>query len=305
MTMGTDHLATFVCMDTLVTIEVVNPASAADAALAVDRALHWFEEVESRCSRFDSASELRRLCATVSDEVAVSPLLFRAVEFALAVARETNGAFDPAVGSQMVRKGFNRDYRTGERRPATTIPGARSSYRDVVVDAVLSSVRLLQPLTLDLGAVAKGLAIDLATRELRQFPDFAINAGGDLYLAGKNARGDPWEVGIRHPRDPGALVETVRVSGLAVCTSGDYERVGADPRIHHILDAASGQNADAAISATAIAPSAMLADALATAAFVLGPQRGVALLARHRIEGMVISPDLEQSETEGFGRYRA
>ncbi len=63
------------------------------------------------------------------------------------------------------------------------------------------AITLLRPLILDLGAVAKGLAIDMAARELRSFPSFAINAGGDLYLGGFNPQGSPWSIGIRHPRE--------------------------------------------------------------------------------------------------------
>ena len=82
---------------------------------------------------------------------------------------------------------------------------------------------LHRPLLLDLGAVAKGLAIDMAARELQPFENFAIDAGGDLYFGGCNAAGEPWSVGIRHPRGDG-LLDTLRVSDAAVCTSGDYER---------------------------------------------------------------------------------
>ena len=76
-------------------------------------------------------------------------------------------------------------------------------------------------MTLDLGAVAKGLAIDAAARELQPFGDFAIDAGGDLYLGGRNPDGAPWSVGIRHPRLDGRLIDSLRVSNKAVCTSGD------------------------------------------------------------------------------------
>ena len=109
------------------------------------------------------------------------------------------------------------------------------------LDPHRKTITLLRPLLLDLGAVAKGLAIDMAARELRPFAHFAINAGGDVYVGGRNAQGAPWSVGIRHPRVPGALFDTLRVSDCAVCTSGDYERrcpaeIDAAAGGHHILD---------------------------------------------------------------------
>ena len=149
------------------------------------------------------------------------------------------------------------------------------------------TITLLRPLTLDLGAVAKGLAVDTAARELEPFKDFAIDAGGDLYLGGLNAQGEPWSVGIRHPRHEGELIARLRVSNQAVCTSGDYERLTpgattAHRNEHHILDPRTGASPRGVASATVVASGAMLADALATAAFVLGPEDGIELLNRAR-----------------------
>ena len=137
---------------------------------------------------------------TVGVAVPASAILYEAVQFALAVAEESGGAFDPTVGSAMETRGFNREYRSG--RPVRTAPARSSSatYRDVRLDPQRKTITLLRPLLLDLGAVAKGLAIDMAAHELRPFENFAINAGGDLYIGGHNPRGGPWSVGIRHPR---------------------------------------------------------------------------------------------------------
>jgi hypothetical protein len=82
----------------------------------------------------------------------------------------------------------------------------------VTLDPEQKTITLIRPLLLDLGAVAKGLAIDLAARELADFRNYAIDAGGDLFMAGHNAAGQPWSVGIRHPRRDGEIIERVRVS---------------------------------------------------------------------------------------------
>src|SRR5207249_377034 len=136
-------------------------------------------------------------------------------------------------------------------------------------------------------AVAKGLAVDMAAHELREFENFAVDAGGDLYLGDRNVEGDLWSVGIRHPRNANDMIETIRVSDIAVCTSGDYEQPGPETGAgHHILDPRSGASAHAATSVTVVAPSAMVADALGTAAFVLGPVDGLQLLERHGVDGL-------------------
>ncbi len=291
-------------MDTLVTIEVVDLVPAETREAAVGRAYGWFREVEQRCSRFDPESELSQLSATVGTAVEVSPLLLRVLEFALAVARESGGAFDPTVGAAMERKGFDEHYGTGARvRSRGTDTGA--THRDVVLDPVRRTVALLRPAVLDLGAVAKGFAIDLAAEELRGFENYAINAGGDIFARGKNADGGPWRIGIRHPREPETLIETLEITGGAVCTSGDYERPAPGGGAgHHILRPGSGESAAGVASVTVVAPAAMLADGLATAAFVLGPVEGIGLLKRQGVDGLIITPGLERFETPGFGRYR-
>lgn len=318
-------------MGTLMTVEVVGHSGAPERSglssveMAVERAFDWFREIEDCCSRFDPRSELSRLSETVGVDLPVSPILYQGVQFALAIAAETGGAFDPTVGATMESRGFNRNYVTGEivRSASARRRNGSASYRDVRLDPERKTITLLRPLLLDLGAVAKGLAIDMAAHELRPFANFAINAGGDIYVAGHNAHGASWSVGIRHPRIPGALIDCLHVSDCAVCTSGDYERrcpeandkiaeedivatftgvSEAEPSCaelgsHHILDPRIGRSPRATASATVVAPTAMLADALATAAFVLGPADGIALLERLNVNGLIISSALDRHAT--------
>ena len=284
-----------VAMGTFVTIDA--PAGS-DAA--VERAFSWFQEIEERCSRFNPNSELVQLARHAGEAVPVSPMLFEAVRFALAVAEETDGAFDPTVGGAMEARGFDREHRT-RRRVALAPQGDAVTYRDVELDTTRHTITLLRPLMLDLGAVAKGLAIDMAARELESCPWFAIDAGGDLFVGGSQPR----TIGIRHPRATDRLLATIRIVRGAVCTSGDYERRTASG--HHILDPRQGADTGqgvrtnrASCSATVVAPNAMLADALATAAFVFGGADGIRLLERHGVEGLIVSADGDRYVTARF-----
>ena len=291
-------------MGTVVTIDVHGDV----ADELVERAFGWFHHVEALCSRFEAGSELMRLSAQRNVPVAVGPLVFEALRLALRVAEASGGAFDPTIGAEMMRRGFDREHRTGRRVVAAhaEAPGDEATdpppdFHDVVLDEEHRTVTLRRPLVLDLGAVAKGLAVDLAARELESAGNFAINAGGDLFVAGLNRDGQPWTIGIRHPRKPGALITSVRVSNRAVCTSGDYERPApGGPPGHHIVDPRHAASATAAVSATVIAPTAMTADALATAAFVLGPDAGLSFLRRMEVEGLIVGPDLVCHATPGF-----
>jgi thiamine biosynthesis lipoprotein len=294
----TGRVRTEAVMGTLVTIHVVRPGPEVDAA--IDRAFGWFHEIEARCTRFSPQSELMQLTAQAGVPVPASAILYEAVRFALMVAEESGGAFDPTVGHRMEARGFNREHRTGEIIRTGIVPDEDITYRDVQLDPDRRTITLLRPLTLDLGAVAKGLAVDTAARELEPFRDFAIDAGGDLYLGGANPRGAPWSVGIRHPRPDhegdNELIDRLRISNQAVCTSGDYERRT------HILDPRTKTPSDRVASATVVASGAMLADALATAAFVLGPEDGIQLLIRLGVEGLIVTPGLERFETRGLCR---
>lgn len=284
-------------MDTLVTIYVAVPPQQAPAWHdRVGRAFRWFDEVEARCSRFEPTSEVAGLTRQVGRPVRVSALLFEATRLALAFAEMTGGAFDPTVGHRLEASGFDRSYRTGKRWRSGVPVDARPTHRDVVVDPAGRTVTLLRPLMLDLGGLAKGLAVDLAVRELADAPGALVNAGGDVYAHRTDQGGRAWRIGVADPARPGGVLGTLEIADAAVATSGAYGR-GA-----HIVDprprAPSGGQA---ATVTVVSPQAVVADVLSTAATVLGVTAGRALLEGvDDAEGLLISRAGEFSTTPGF-----
>jgi thiamine biosynthesis lipoprotein len=120
--------------------------------------------------------------------------------------------------------------------------------------------------------------------------DFIVQAGGDLYAAGSKS-GTPWGVGIQDPRaSHGEVFAQAPISDHAFSTAGDYERgfVLDGRRYHHIIDPATGYPATASRSVTIFAPTALLADALDDAIFIIGPERGLKLAAEFADVGVVI-----------------
>jgi thiamine biosynthesis lipoprotein len=278
-------------MDTFVNLQIVSDKPRDSIEPDVQRALAWFDTVEHICTRFDPASEVMRLLGSVGKPVKVSTLLFEVAAFALDLAAYTDGAFDPTIGATLEQLGFHTNYRTGEI-VHTDVDAAGLSFRDVRVNRRARTITLLKPLVLDLNAVSKGLAIDLAVQELGAFADLSVEAGGDLYVRGRNPTGEPWHVGIQHPRADGLLARTLHVTDTAVCTSGDYERHAPGPRAEgHILDGRTHQPVADLASVTVVAPTAMAADGLSTAAMVLGRQAGMALLERQGVGGLFVAPD--------------
>jgi thiamine biosynthesis lipoprotein len=237
---------------------------------------------------------------------AVTAILREAVEIAAA----SDGAFDPTILPLTQLWSFD----TGGRLPTDEeIRQAlrRVDYTRLEIDPS-GTVRLPEGFGLDLGGIAKGAVVDLLAGVLdeRIGSDYLIDAGGDILLSGLKEGRRPWVIAIRHPRRPdgfaGKLSLGLRNGKIAVVTSGDYERYFEQDgrRYHHILDPHTGYPAAGPASVTVIAPSCALADALATAAFVLGPERGLDLLERTEgVEGLILSEKdggLTAGLTSGF-----
>ncbi|WP_040950255.1 FAD:protein FMN transferase [Gorillibacterium massiliense] len=294
----------FIAMDTVVNLKVVSNDSAEAVNESIERAIAAFRLVEETCSRFDGNSELRKLSLTISSPQRVSPLLFESLRFARQLAETTGGIFDPTIGQLLERKGFARHYLTGSSPAPLPDSPVSVSFRDFELDEHKRTITLFKPMLLDLGAVAKGVAVDLAKRELEEHCGYLIEAGGDLFAGGLNGHGEPWHVGIRHPLETDRTIRVLRISDMAVCTSGSYERRSPlDGTTHHLLDPHTKSSSDELLSCTVIAPYAMLADGFSTAVFLLGRSRGLEMLNSMGFEGLLISSSCDLSTTAKMKRY--
>lgn len=278
----------------------VEPAAARAAA---DAAFAEIARVEHAMSEWRPDSEISRVNAAAPAAVAVSAETRHVLARALDLARQSDGAFDPTWAA--LRGLWRFDGRPAlPRRDALTAALALVDHRAVHVEG--DTVRLGRPgMALGLGAIAKGWGIDRAAAVLRArgITAFIVDGGGDLYVAGRKPGGARWTVGVRHPRQAEALVAELPVEDAAVVSSGDYERFFelGGRRYHHILDLRTGLPAERSVAVTVRAPDATLADALATAIFVLGPVDGLALAARHPgVDAAVLAPDGAVHATRGF-----
>jgi thiamine biosynthesis lipoprotein len=265
-------------------------AFAADEALverAFARGFAEFDRIEALTTNWKPGSEVARINdAAGKAAVPVSPDTLAIIERSLWVSKLTDGAFDITIGVYKGLWKFDED-RDGTLPDRAEVERRRAlvSWRDVIVDRRRRTVRLRRAgQAINLGGIAKGYAVDAAVRAIRAagVADFIVKAGGDLFAAGR--RGDrQWRVGIQDPRAPhGQIIFDLPITDQAFNTSGDYERfvIRDGVRYHHILDARTGFPARAARSVTLLAPDAFTADALDTALFVLGPTRGLAIVAR-------------------------
>lgn len=256
-----------------------------------------FDEIE-RIDLLLSGHRSQSLVSKINNEgalrpVPVGPELYPLFVAARGYGRESDGAFDVTVGVVS---------RIWKFEPGGVVPDpaeaaralAKVGYDGLLLDDSAQSVGFARDgMAIDLGAIAKGWAVDRAIDRLKSLgiESAIIDAGGDLRLIGTRPGKRSWRIGIQHPREQGSLIASLDLADTAVVTSGDYERffVADGVRYHHILDPATGRPASGCRSVTVIAPTAMEADACATAAFVLGPQRGIAFLrARPGVRGMIV-----------------
>lgn len=282
----------------------------ANAMRAIEKEAKRLERV---LSRFQPGSDISRisLSAGIKREK-VSSETCNILSHALKCSAVSRGLFDVTIGPLVDLW----DYRHASEPPANSRIEAvlpLIDYNDLELDVATKKAGLKNPgQHIDLGGIGKGFAGD---RFMEIFKKYGVtsafsNIGGNVSTLGNKPDGSPWRVGIRHPRLHG-LIGMVEVTGKAVVTSGDYERCFFNKegrRFHHILNPVSGYPAESGlVSVTIVADSAMIADALSTAMFVTGLDRGIALREKYPyIEAVLVNTKLQVYITRGLQKcFRA
>ncbi|MFZ0379712.1 MAG: FAD:protein FMN transferase [Solirubrobacteraceae bacterium] len=278
---STEQRETFACFGSRCTV-IVADALAHEAAAAVFVARRRLLEWHDQFSRFTPDSELARLNDDPAETVPVSPIMRRVVEAAIRAAEATGGLVDPTLLDQIERAGYDAHFdqpglplldalaQAPARRPGR--PSPRESWRHVRTDRRTSSVTRPPGVRIDPGGIAKGVFADELAAVLSQHEAFVVECAGDLRLGGRLAPAR--EVHVASPFDDGILHTFQRRTG-GVATSGIGKRswFGPDGTVaHHLLDPATGLPAYTGIvQVTALAPTAMAAEALSKAALLAGP----------------------------------
>ncbi len=282
-----------------VTLKVV-AASRAEADRAMDAAFAAISQVNNLMSLHLRRSEVSQLNRSAGSECHISRQTSSVLSQALEVSEMTSGAFDVTAGP-LIRL-WKEGIETRRLPGGEQIAAAKKlvGYRRLTLGP--NSAKLAAPgMSVDLGGIAKGYAVDKAVGALRAsgIKSALVDAGGDGYALGKQPDGRPWRIAVQDPnrRPGGQLPELLLLSDTAYATSGDYQQyVEIDGlRYAHIIDPRTGQPARVAASVTVIAPNCTTADALATAISVLGPDEGIKLVnTLNEVECMIISRDGDQ-----------
>jgi thiamine biosynthesis lipoprotein len=280
------------------------------ALAAFEAAFDEFDRLDALMSVWKEGSEIERLNAAAGETpVPISRDVLDVLSMARQTSEWTEGKFDVTFGALSGLWKFDHDL--DGKIPARADVLARLpliDYQKLDVDVAKSTAFLREKgMRVHLGGIGKGYAVDRAVAILRGrgINDFMIQSGGDLYVAG--SRGDrPWRAGIQDPRGPdGSSFAAMDLTDSAFTTSGDYERffMKDGRRYHHIIDPDTGQPAGGSRSVTIVARTATLADALDTGIFILGPEKGMALIERlNGVEGVIVTSSNNVLVSSGLTR---
>ena len=276
---------------------VTLPSGAAGKGAISEAVRQALDRVDALMSTYRSDSEVSRFNRHESAEpLPVSAETYTVLAAAQELSSTTRGAFDITVGPLVDVWGFGPEEVSALPSEETLLGLVqRTGWQKLALDPDGTSVRKAVPqLRIDLSAIAKGYAVDLVAEALEQlgFRHYLVEVGGELRAAGYRADGTPWRVGVERPDSRGRGVHRIlQVSDTAVATSGNYRnfRESEGRRFGHVLDPRTGRPTEnQVISATVLHPSAMRADALATALLVLGEVEGMDLAKREDLAVLLL-----------------
>jgi len=258
-------------------VEVISPDERA-AGIAFAE----IQRIENILSKYKEASEVSRL--NKYGEINASPELVYILGESKRFWEASGGAFDITVGPLIDLWGFtDKRYRKPDEAGIKKTLELIGSNK-IILNFSNNVVKFMfRGMKVDLGAIAKGFAVDCAVKKLKEagIKNCLVNAGGQIYCLGTKDE-LPWKIAVRNPRGKD-LQEILELKDKAVATSGDYEQyfIKDKKRYSHILDPKTGYPANSGVvSVTVIAPDGLTADGLATAIFVLGKKKGLELAKR-------------------------
>ena len=293
-------------MDTIVTIEVLD-TNETHALESIDRAFDEIYHVEGLMSSYRNDSQLSIL-NTQGHLDGADPDFVYVLERSKYYSRISDGAFDVTI--KPILDLWSSKYSPG----GTYMPPTQKEINETLelvdysgITIEENSISLRLNMSVVLGGIAKGYSADKAIESLKLdgITNGFVNAGGDGRFIGLNEVGTPWIIGLQNPDKSTDAVTCMAISDMAVATSGNYERYFSDAaKVSHISDPRTGYSSQELISATVIANTAMDADALATAVFVLGESGGINMIERiEGVECLIITDDKRIIRSSGFDEY--
>ena len=278
------------------------------ALQAIELAYQEIDRIEKLISSWQATSQTTRInkAAGISP-VVVDQELYNLIYRCLKISRLTQGAYDISFAGMGDIWEFNgQELEELPDSAQVAVASGLVNYKNVMLDRDQHSVFLTQPgMKIGFGSIGKGYAANRAMEIMKQhgIRSGMINAGGDLISWGKNINHDAWSVGIANPDKDQGIAGWLALEDVALVTSGDYEKFFTfnQQRYGHIIDPRTGYPAMGIKSVSVICPDAELADALATAVYVLGRVEGLQLLNQLTgVEGLLITSDNQMLKSKNL-----
>jgi FAD:protein FMN transferase len=268
---------------------------------AISEAFNEMKKIESELSIYHNDSEISKLnrekvIKHPSDDLKIN------IERALYYSSVSNGAFDITV--QPILDLYKRSFSEKNSAPSSEEINRelkKVDYKRIIIKG--QEIKIGDDQRITLGGIAKGYAVEKAFEILKRYniTMALIDAGGNMRALGKKPEGF-WNVALEDPRDSNNYITIIPLENNAVSTSGDYERYFDDKmEYHHIINPKTGYSSTELISVTVVTDNAFDADALSTAVFVLGKERGMNLIeSLPGVEGIIITREKEILRSSGF-----
>jgi thiamine biosynthesis lipoprotein len=295
-----NHRETLILMGTKFEITAVADSKAI-ATNAVSKGIEEIERIESLISSWQPTSQTSEINRNAGiQEVLVDKELFDLIERALKVSALTDGAFDISFAGVYQLYQFDR---AEHELPSTEFLKEATSkidFNKIILNREKHSVFLAEEgMKIGFGAIGKGFAANKARQAMMAVTGVKggiVNASGDLVIWGENGSEEAWPIQISDPKDIDKTIGTLHIRNASVVTSGDYEKYFTNngKRYAHIIDPASGLPTTGIKSVTVVCPDGELGDALATSVFVLGTEKGIALINKLKNTEALIITDQDE-----------
>lgn len=262
---------------------VAEDSSTADQAF--DAAVQEVRRIEKLFTTFDPGSQVNQINAAAGEKPVIADKeVFDLIERSSRISQVTDGAFDITYGS-IDKSLWNFDIAMQSLPDPDTARSMVSliDYGSIELNREASTVFLPKKgMRIGFGGIGKGYAADRAAVIMQQYgiASGLVNASGDIKAWGKQADGKPWKIGISHPDDPAFPFAWLALTNNAIATSGNYEKyvMIAGKKYSHTINPKTGMPVTGIKSVTVMAPSAELADAMATPVIIMGTKAGLALI---------------------------
>ena len=270
-------------MGTIIEVVLIgeNQEKAEKAAL---QAFHEIRRIEQLMSPKIETGDVFRINRSAGKEwVEISSETLHVIQKSRDISELSEGGFDITVGPliELWRIAREKGYPPSDKDLKRSLDLV--GYRNILINQGGKILLKKNGMSIDLGGIAKGYAVDKAFKVLNSlgYKNLIVNAGGDLRAGGLKFD-QPWSIGIQDPRIPEKIMAKLSFSEGAIATSGDYEKyfIYQGKRYHHIFNPRKGLPTEECQSVTILCKEGILADAMATAIFVLGPEKGYSLCQR-------------------------